>query len=497
VTVGRPPGYQWEPLGLDSDPVPGDPGRISQEAAHLASVAKEISDQVSRLHTMAQGGTDGALKGQYADKIHSSSKDLADTLDKVVGRYQKVAAALNNWIPDLEQAQKMSLQALNDAEGPSKKLNATVALPSGNNLTAQQKQDVANYHTAMKQAQGALEAAKQLLGKATSLRDSSASHYASVIHSACDDSMKDSWWDSFKEWVSQYAGIIKDICQVLEVIATVLAIVALFIPGLDIVAALLWIGFGLTALALAGRVMLAATGNGSWLDVALDAFAMLTFGLGKGISGGLKAAAEGTEALGKTTVTAERTAMVERALFRLADQGDTLTLEEKASVLLKFAGKSAPKLAPDLAKFEGKLPLLTRVALKLGGTSEDTGNVRMLFGAAQRFADNPAFANSAAAAKGLTAALGLNAVTTFTAGVGAPLLGGVAVYNTDGSAPVHIGSVPLALHLPENPVSSAFDKAEEHLTTEDGLSTAQVDQILRTISGIPPVPSFSVSSGSW
>ncbi len=29
--MGRPPGYQWEPLGLDSDPVPGDPGQISQE----------------------------------------------------------------------------------------------------------------------------------------------------------------------------------------------------------------------------------------------------------------------------------------------------------------------------------------------------------------------------------------------------------------------------------------------------------------------------------
>lgn len=495
--MGRPPGYQWEPLGLDSDPVPGDPGQISQEAAHLASVAREISDQVSRLHTLAQGGADGALKGQYADKIHSSSKDLADELDKVVGRYQKVASALNSWIPDLEQAQKMSLQALNEAEGPSKKLSATVALPSGDNLTAQQKQDVANYHTAMKQAQGALDAAKQLLGKATSLRDSSASHYASVIHSACDDSMKDSWWDSFKEWVSQYAGIIKDICQVLEVIATVLAIVALFIPGLDIVAALLWIGFGLTALALVGRVMLAATGNGSWLDVALDAFAMLTFGAGKLASGGLKAAAEGTEALGKTSVTAERTAMVERALFRLADQGDTLTLQEKANVLLKFAGRSAPKLAPDLAKFEGKLPLLTRVALKVGGTSEDVGNLRTLIGGAQRFASDGTFASNLASGKAMTAILGLNATAAFTAGVGAPVLGGLEWYNADGSAPVHIGSVPLQVHLPENPVSTAFDKAEEATTMEDGLSTAQVDDILRSISGIPPIPSFSASSGSW
>ena len=90
--MGRPPGYQWEPLGLDSDPVPGDPGRISQEAAHLASVAKEISDQVARLHKLAQGGTDGALKGQYADKIHSSSKDLA-------GSWTRWWAATRRWPP--------------------------------------------------------------------------------------------------------------------------------------------------------------------------------------------------------------------------------------------------------------------------------------------------------------------------------------------------------------------------------------------------------------
>ena len=121
----------------------------------------------------------------------------------------------------------MSLQALNDAEGPAKELSQTVAPPSGDNLTAQQKQDVANYHTAMKQAQGELETAKALLGKATSLRDSSGSHCAGLIHSASDDSMKDSWWDSFKEWVSQHAWIIKDIGTVLEVVATVLAIVAL------------------------------------------------------------------------------------------------------------------------------------------------------------------------------------------------------------------------------------------------------------------------------
>jgi hypothetical protein len=494
--VGRPPGYQWEPLGLDTDPVPGDPGRISQEASHLASVAREISSQVAELHKIAAGGADGALKGAYADKIHSSAADLAGQLDKVVGRYQQVSAALNGWIPDLEQAQKLSLQALNEAEGPYKKLSQTVALPSGNNLTAQQKQDVQNYHTAMKQAQGALDAAQALLARATSLRDSSGSHYASAINSACDDGVKDSWWDSFKEWVSQHAWLIKDICTVLEVVATILAIAALFIPGLNIVAALLWIGFGLTAAALAGRIMLAATGNGSWLDVALDVVALVTFGAGKLASGALKGVAEGTEGLGKTMVASERSAALAKGEAFLAQSDGVFSAESKASIIAKYTADVIPRYAPDLAKFEGKLPLLTRFALKLGGTSEDTENVRWLTGAVQRWAGNSTFLANVAAGKNLTAILGINAGTSFTAGVGAPLLGGLEIDGPSGD-PVHIGPVPLSVHLPDNPVSKVFDRAEEGSTMDGGFSTAQIDELARIAGGVPVSPSFSLAAGSW
>lgn len=494
--MGRPPGYQWEPLGLDSDPVPGDPGRISEEASHLASVAKQLTSQVAELHKIASGGADGALKGAYADKIHSSAADLAGQLDKVVGRYQKVSAALTSWIPELEQAQKMSLQALNQAEGPYKQLNQTVALPSGSNLTAQQKQDVSNYHTAMKNAQGELNAAKALLTKATTLRDNQASHYASAIHSACDDSMKDSWWDSFKEWVSQHAWIIKDICTALEVVATVLAIVALFIPGVDLVAALLWVGFALTAAALTGRVMLAATGNGSWLDVGLDALALVTFGAGKLAAGGLEGAADATEDLSKTVVASERSALLAKGEAFLAKAGGTLSEDSMAKVLTQYTEKIVPKYAPELAKFEGKLPLLTRVALKLGGTTEDVDNFRTLVGATQRWASNTKFLANLAAGKNFTTILGINAGTSFVAGVGAPVLGGVEIDGPSG-APVHIGPVPLSLHLPDNPLSRAWDRAEDGTTIDGGLTTAQLDELAHLVSGTPPIPSFSLASGSW
>jgi hypothetical protein len=356
---------------------------------------------------------------------------------------------------------------------------------------------VQNYHNSMKQAQGALDAAKALLGQATTLRDNQASHYAGVIHSASDDSMKDSWWDSFKEWVSQHAWIIKDICTVLEVVATVLAIVALFIPGVNIVAALLWIGVGLTAAALLGRVMLAATGNGSWLDVALDTFALMTFGLGKLAAGGLKGVAEGTEELSKTVVAGERTAMLSRGEAFLYRSASVLSDDAKAAALAKWAGK-VPDAVPELAKFGGKLPVLTRVALKLGGTSEDAENVRTLLGAVQRWAGNTSFLNNLTAGENFTKILGLNAGTSFVAGVGAPVLGGVEIDGPSGD-PVHIGPVPLSLHLPDNPISRTFDKMEDGTTSGDGFSTAQVDDFLRVAGGIPvpPISAFSLASGSW
>jgi hypothetical protein len=140
--MARPTGYQWEPLGWDTDPVPGDPQVISAEAAHLTQVANEITSQVTALRQIS---ADGVQIGQSPAAIRSAASTLADHLDKVVGRYEKVAAALRGWGPELEQAQRLSVQALNQAEVPYAKLRQQVILPTGSNLTAAQQQ-VASYH---------------------------------------------------------------------------------------------------------------------------------------------------------------------------------------------------------------------------------------------------------------------------------------------------------------------------------------------------------------
>jgi hypothetical protein len=52
----------------------------------------------------------------------------------VTVRYQKVAGALRGWSPELEQAQRMSVQALDQAEIPYARLRQQAIVPSGSRL---------------------------------------------------------------------------------------------------------------------------------------------------------------------------------------------------------------------------------------------------------------------------------------------------------------------------------------------------------------------------
>ena len=165
--MGRPPGYQWQPLGLDTDPVPGDPQAISQEATHLASVGRMITGQIAALREI---GSDNTEVGQHAEKIRAAALSLASSLQAVATRYAKVSSALSGWVPELEQAQSLSIRALNEAEAPYAKLHQTVTLPSGSNLTAAQKEEIAAYHASVQRAQDQLDAAMALLTRATTSR---------------------------------------------------------------------------------------------------------------------------------------------------------------------------------------------------------------------------------------------------------------------------------------------------------------------------------------
>lgn len=117
--MGRPSGYQWEPLGWDTDPVPGDPRVIEEEAKLLASVT-QLDKQITALRKIASDQTN---VGHTPDKIRSAASGIVGSLEVVRDRYQRVSSALHGWVPELEHAQSMSLKALNQAEAPYTQLH--------------------------------------------------------------------------------------------------------------------------------------------------------------------------------------------------------------------------------------------------------------------------------------------------------------------------------------------------------------------------------------
>jgi len=431
--MGRPAGYQWRPLGWTEDPVPGDPAQISQEAQHLASVAAQITDQVSALRQIAGDGTE---IGAHADTIRSNASSLATQLDKLVGRYQQVSSILDSWVPDLEQAQSMSIQALNQAEEPYQQLNQTVALPSGENLTAAEQQEVQNYHTAMQQAQGQLNDAQALLNKAIALRDSSGQSHANQINNACNDGMRDhhSFWGSVDSFISgawsfvtkNWSQIVGDICTVLEVLATIAAIAAFilaqFVPGVDVlVDALVLGGMIATGAALGGRVLLAATGHGSWMDVAIDAFALATFGVGRlaGMVAG-RALLPGAEAASKLALNSEL--LTDFA----SDSGSPLM-----RMMLKFAGQEGSGAVNMIARLASHAPALAdgselsgfwKVMMSVGGYGDEADTYARLMKLGTRFSDLSQYATTAKALSGLA---GLSAATAGVTGIAATVANGL------------------------------------------------------------------------
>ncbi|HEX6518887.1 MAG TPA: hypothetical protein VF070_02585 [Streptosporangiaceae bacterium] len=356
--MGRPPGYQWRPLGLDTDPVPGDPQAISVEAAHLASIAKTIAGQVMAMHKIASDNTE---KGQHADKIRSEALSLAGSLQVVAVRYQKVSSALSGWVPELEKAQALSIHALDEAEAPYARLNQSVTLPSGSNLTTAQKQEIAAHNASMRRAQDQLDAAKALLTRATSLRDTQAAYYAAKINQASNDSLADHeslWGDvtgfvgnvahDINQGIREAAGTIKAACSLLEFAAVILAIAALCMTGVGWV---LVAAIALTASALALRTLLAATGNGSWIDVAVDAFALATLGIGGGVTGLGGIVGRAGKTLDEAIGAGDRLVIAERAVSISGRTASRLTDVARAIQMVRLIPQALARPFIALAKF--------------------------------------------------------------------------------------------------------------------------------------------------
>lgn len=176
----------------------------------------------------------------------------------------------------------------------------------------------------------ALHAAQRKLADAVDHRDRAEGRAAGAIRETIDnDGLKDSWWDKFKNWVHEHADLLKAIAKIAELVATILSIIALaisWIPVLDFLSPIL---LGLAALAsgvaLVCNLALALAGDGSWLDVAADLFAVVTFGFGAYAASEARAARIAAE---EEEVAAQEAAEEAARLRRLGEDPATGTFRQ-------------------------------------------------------------------------------------------------------------------------------------------------------------------------
>lgn len=273
-------GGDWHLLGHDSDPVPGSWSTIQEAGEHYTSVAETIAAQVKRLHSLAED--DEILKGEYAEGLRDSCRDTAEDLERAHGRFAKVGSELSSWAEPVRTARTKTRNALSEAEAAQRAINnnpPTDQVPLGSpELTTAERDERDTADRQHTNAVDALDQARTDFRTAMSTYNQVAEDVADSIRKASKDDMKDGRWDKFKNWVDANADWLKKVADVISIIVTIVAIVALFVTPLG------WIVLAVTALAVIGlaiRFALAASGNGSWTDFALDVVGILTLGTGR------------------------------------------------------------------------------------------------------------------------------------------------------------------------------------------------------------------------
>uniref|UniRef100_A0A942SWK7 WXG100 family type VII secretion target n=1 Tax=Neobacillus citreus TaxID=2833578 RepID=A0A942SWK7_9BACI len=290
----------WSAVGMQLDPVPGDPAEIRQSASSARSIEQAIAEQVRRLNSLKDGE---GWESESGTKFRDSAGDLAGAIEKAKGRYTELAAALDQWADGLEGLQREAdaalLQAQDAQDAHRAAANQTITADAD---TPEHQDQVDAQDRALTAAQSDIDAAAAIVrriggpfgeeGEYGEL----AGRVADRIRRGADDGLKDGWFDHVKQAIHDAKGVLEAIKSILNVVALVLVvaavIVALAIPGVNLIAFAVAglivssVVFGITAAqAAAGD---ATTSDVIWAAVGVAASAV-GLGAAKGAASSLPA----------------------------------------------------------------------------------------------------------------------------------------------------------------------------------------------------------------
>jgi hypothetical protein len=271
----------WELLHESSDPVVADVATVQDLVHYYTTIAQEISAESDVLRRIGDGDT-AEFKGESADAVRKKSKDVAESLQKMSGRYDAIRDALTGYLPELERALSESAAALRDAEDASASgaRAASMADPSQNRaqdappLTSDEQGAIDAKHRAESAASDGADAAVARLRRAVDGINGAGKAAASTIRAAWDDGLHDSLGDKIKAFFSK---LLKIIVKIFTYIGIALAALAILIPGVGM---LTFMAAVAASVVLVANITLAGMGEGSWLDVITSAVGLVLVGVG-------------------------------------------------------------------------------------------------------------------------------------------------------------------------------------------------------------------------
>lgn len=417
--------YWWnEPI---TTLIPGDLGSVDGLSSNLRATGESIATQAARLRGVNTDIWVGEAASEFAEHIEDTPRDL----DLLAERYTGVAAALDGYSDGLRDAQaKVATAKQKASEAHAAQLSAASALrdAEASNLWAQRSAedqssaypdappvtpsltDLGPLQRRASDTDAAMREAEELRLEAERDRDEAAGGCKRTIEGCVDDDLKDQ--GGFWGWVKH---TFEKIAPILAVVAAVVGIVALFIPGLNLI-----------ALGLAVACLVVDSANyfvfhqGDLLTVALDLVGVAAF------ASALKAA--------KAAHAADAASGASAGSGTARASTTTASLEQQAA----SRARTLQGLLPDGSK--GRVTMGVGIgqdaagALRtVVGTSERGGYLRPAVRAAIRDGEEVA-SGASHAERNILAHMAWNGIRPITIGAGRPVCPPCAGAITEASA---------------------------------------------------------------
>ena len=291
--------------GVLSKPgVTGDPAMVSAEAVRFEEVAATISAAADSLRRLDAGTT----SSEAVDAFLLKAADLESRLRTAHGRYAETGSALHGYSTVLSEAQASAGPALRSYDAEVERRDAAASLEARFEQLAMVATDDESTEWYRQQARAQAtrrdDAAVMVARHGATVDAAHESVEAAAraaiarIDTATDDGLRDTVWDdvsvavgdgydAFQAWMEENDEWISAVLDVASVVGMILAVVALMIPGVNVLAAMVMIGAAVIA------TLRAVAGTGSWEAVAFAALSLATFGTGSLLVASATRATEG------------------------------------------------------------------------------------------------------------------------------------------------------------------------------------------------------------